>query len=695
VIGARSFAHPAWLAVLTGALLTGCPATSDDDDTSSPNDDDATAAPDDDDATPTNGVHDVGVTVTVDGVPEAGVHVRQGGASTEVLTDADGAATVSVNFDVDAELWLIASHSESRQGVVGVPEVWLDDGALTIELERFDPSDNEAYVFRDPGEPDRRESTNQCAHCHVTINEAWFETPHQKAAKNPVVHDVYAGTAAALDDTECVDAGGEYWLGIGPGTGEDAWRCYVGSGTLPDLNDNCGDDGPCDGIAAATGACADCHAPGIDGVLGGRDLLEATDHAYEYGVHCDTCHKVESVDLTADAGVAGRLHVVRPSEEFSVLPFKPMYFGPYHDVGNPFMGAVQRDHFLDATICAGCHELDQPSLVSTALDTARWPSGTLPIHSTYSEWVETPLNPALPCQGCHMPTDSTVTNSADLQLLDVGVGIATGWPRPPGSVAQHIWDGPRNDASTLLALAASLKVESTTDAGVQTVSVSVSNVGAGHAIPTGEPMRALVLTVEGGCGDNTLKAIGGHSIPDVGGALDRRDSTEDWSVWPGASAGDVVRVVALAGGHHDYAGHGRFGDGSFDAEAKGMPIEEVVGFSTIDSVNGDAVTFDEPLPAGDVAYRGDGRARAGAAGFAFARVLADADGLRMVPHHKAVDVVSDNRIPAGATWTSTHQFEATCADPTASAWLTHRPYPETLRRERGWEDRDQVIATFP
>ena len=48
---------------------------------------------------------------------------------------------------------------------------------------------------------------------------------------------------------------------------------------------------PCDTVATEFGGCADCHAPAINGRLGGRDLLEATDFSYDYGVHCDFCHE--------------------------------------------------------------------------------------------------------------------------------------------------------------------------------------------------------------------------------------------------------------------------------------------------------------------------------------------------------------------------------------------------------------------
>ena len=83
---------------------------------------------------------------------------------------------------------------------------------------------------------------------------------------------------------------------------------------------------------------------------------------------------------------------------------------------------------------------------------------------------------------------------------------------------------------------------------------------------------------------------------------------------------------------------------------------------------------------------------AGAPGFGFARVLADADGARMVPHHRATDVVSDNRVLPQQEWTSTHVFAATCPTPVVSAALIHRPYPVALARERGWDNPQQIMV---
>lgn len=646
----------------------------------------------------------VTATVLLDGQPAADTEVRQGGATRSFFTDDAGRVTVEVDESVQGEWVLMASHPEARIGAAPIS----DEDALTLALTRFLPEDNPAYLFQDPGLPGGPDTTAQCSHCHESLRDDWFASPHRSAASNPRVHDLYAGAAAALvSQAACEQAGGQWRLGLGPGTGAPAERCYLGAGVLPTLNPGCDAEGACDAVATQFGGCADCHAPGIDGVLGGRSLLEATGIAYDAGVHCDTCHRTESVDLEAPPGVAGRLRFVRPSEpstSAALGPWKPLTFGPYPDVANVRMGSVARDLFHGATLCAGCHESQQAVLVPGAsADPARWPAGKLPIHSTYSEWLAGPFSPGVPCPSCHMPPDPSLWNAADLQLFAAaGAGVVTGWPRPPGSVRSHGFLGPRQRTSGLLELAASLTVEKSVTNGELTALVSVKNVGPGHALPTGEPSRRMVLLVEARCGAQPLRATGGDAIPDFGGALERREAKDGFSDWPGARVGEVLRVVRRPGPFRDYEGFGPFGDGTFSPAEKGMPVEEVVGESTILAMNGDTPVLDAPLPEGDVVYRGEGgafpsegqsvSARAGAPGFAFGRILVGPDGAREVPHFLAVDVASDNRLLPQRAFTTQHHFATPCPDPEVHAVLVYRAQPLGLARERGWKNLEAVMA---
>ncbi|MEZ4433724.1 MAG: hypothetical protein R3F65_15055 [bacterium] len=652
------------------------------------------AAPD---ATPTDAAPDaaligrdtlaIPLLVRLDGAPAPGVRVVQGGTTREQRTGPDGRLVFALDREVTGDLMLVASHPRARQRIA-----WIIEGErlpMVIELATFDDRDNPAYRFQDPGEPRRRETTAQCGHCHLTLNDAWIRSAHRDAARNPVVHDLYAGTAAAFaDPATCAAAGGTWAAGREPGTGEAIDRCFIGPGALPAHNPQC-QDGPCQSPPDDFAGCADCHAPAINGALGGRDLLEATGIAFDYGISCDVCHRVEAIVPDAPPGVAGRLRLLRPSEPAPITlgagGFLPLTFGPSHDSPNPRMGSVQRDHYRDGTLCLGCHQLDTP-----AADRARWPAGLMPVQSTGEEWRTGRLADA-PCQSCHMPPEPMAANAADIQMFPLAeIGLQGGWLRPPGSVRRHAWTGPRT-ADTLPKLAATLTVRHATADGLTTAEITVQNLGAGHALPTGEPMRQLYVEVDATCEDTPLEAIGGDAIPAWGGAVATR-AADDATRWPEARPGDVIRVVRRPGGWHDYDGFGNFARDGFPPEDKGMPIEEVAGSATVIEVIDGLVTLDRPLPEGDLAHltRDDGLA--GRPGFGFARVLVDATGRAMVPHFVAVDTVSDNRLLPGARWTSRHHFAATCATPTVRATLRYRSYPWWLRRERGWTPREIVMA---
>ena len=644
----------------------------------------------------------VDVIVTLDGQAVADILVVQAGeaATRNWLTDADGRVTVDLDLTVPGDVSIAAIHPEARVRGADVNVSFLQD-EYTIDLVRFDTSDNEVYEFQPPGTPDFAPNTAYCGHCHKTIVADWFGSVHRQSATNPMVHDLYSGVAhSATDETACAALGGSWKLGQAPGTKDALWRCYLGDGVLPTLNPGCdAGDATCEGQPdlKAFGACADCHAPAINGKLGGRNLLDATGWGYDSGVQCETCHKVESLDEGAEAGIAGWLKLVRPTEEPTsptLGVWAPLTFGPSVDSLNIRMGTVQRDHFHEAALCGGCHEQHQPVLVPGAtIDTGRWPSGRLPIHTTFSEWKAGPMNPAAPCQSCHMPPNPKVTNGADQQIFnEAPIGWVAGFIRPVGSINHHTWDGPRAVDSGMLQLAAMVFVKKQVDNGVLTASVRTRNVGPGHAIPTGEPMRSLVLTVTASCGDTAQLPIGGHVVPDFGGYVTRKTSGQDWFTWAKAEVGDQIRVVMQTGIFIDYDGYGPFGDGSFDAAAKGMPTELFVASRTVTGVTDGVVELDVPLPEGDVAYLVRKDAMAGAPGFGFARVLVGSDGQRMVPHYRAVDVASDNRLLPQSDFETTHEFAVDCEAPVVTATLLHRAYPYDLAHKRGIVTKDTEMV---
>jgi hypothetical protein len=638
----------------------------------------------------------VRVVVTLDGEPTEGITISQGGRVDRWLTDKDGVVVVSLDTEIPGDMAIIASHPDAR---IEAAMVWEGLTETTIDLDRFDPNDNEAYLFQNPGEPGHSPTSAQCGHCHVTIAEDFFASSHPWSASNPVLQDLFAGTSAARQNqADCEAAGGQWRMGLIPGTQEPGERCYIGDGVLPTLND-CGTNDTCDDKATKFGGCADCHAPGIDGKLGGRDLLEAKGFAYERGIHCDVCHHVEGIDDDGAPGNGGRLKIVRPSDPAETPSFgdwRPLLFGPHDDIPNPFMGIVQRMVYRESRFCFGCHELEREVIVpGETIDSARWPDGKLPLLSTFSEWQESGMTAT--CQSCHMPSDPDVDNTADLQLFPTTVGVAGGWPREKPAVRRHIWLGPRTEGRPLAAMSATVELESEVGDGELTVTATTSNGGAAHAIPTGEPLRSLVLQVEARCDDEPLIASGGTVIPDFGGYAARKAANEDWTIWPAAKVGQTLRIVKVTSDFHDYPGIGPFGDGTFDAPAKGMPVEELVGSLVVTKVEDGLVSLDGELPEGDVAYLVDSAGKvswqglAGAPGFAFARVLVGPQGERMVPHYQAIDVASDNRLMPGKSYATTHRFQSACDAPQVTARLLYRGYPLQLALERGWEMPDDLL----
>lgn len=672
--------------------------------------------------------------VTDGSAPLEGAIVMQAGGEPAFTTGPDGAFSIVLTSAIPGTPTVVATKIGYR--TKGAEFLALPEGDVALELLRVSPPDNESYVYGDPGVGDPNSSTEYCDHCHTTFVKQFRASAHAKAAKDPLVQDLYAGvTSAAGSDAACAALGGVWRPGLVPGTESDAAdKCYVGGGVLPDLNPGCGApaDASCDDPALdpakkplAFGRCADCHAPGIFGKAGGRDLHDAVGTAFDAGNHCDVCHKARDVDLAAPSGVAGALVLQRPREKQSDDPgakVVQVMFGPLPDVPNEFMGGSYQPKFSTSDLCGACHQQRQPALVpGAAIDPARWPDG-LPIHDTYAEWKASSFDtPGTPCQLCHMPPDDTgLQSSLDVTNAE-NASIVFGFIRSPERIRKHTFRAPLDGAPRLIDGAINLVLGASVDAGGGTPSVSatvtVQNVLAGHAIPTGEPMRSLVLVVRAeGCGQ-AWAASGGATIHDGAGALatgviGAEVATNGASLaWAqGAAAAEPgmrVRAARPTGAFDDYTGVGFFADPALLPEEKGLEIFAPAGEATVVSAANGEVTLDAALALlpGDVVYLGDAMppslddgapsiAIAGAAGYTFAKTLVDAAGARHVHHYRAVDIASDNRIPPQGSAATLHTFAipAGCAAGKVTATLLYRPVPVDMARLRGWTANDWVVG---
>ncbi len=636
--------------------------------------------------------------VTLDGTAVQGATVSQGGLAARYLTNTQGEVTLPITSSIAGnEVILIASHQEARQDWIDVRKG--DHGPVEIKLTRFSRQDNLDYEVADPGEPTRRGTTGQCAHCHQTINEDWYSSMHRTSASNPRVHDLYSGVVLSISSaSECQQQGGQWLDGLEPGTGNTIKKCFKGDSLLATINPDCTTPN-CEENSTHQGDCAACHAPGIKGPRENRGLLEARGFEYSYGVSCDVCHRVEKVNDQGPPGVLGRLGTLRPSEMAPVGPgsdFVPLTFGPSHDSPNNLMGSVQRDHFRQARFCAGCHELSSEVLVpGQSANPQRWPQGILPVQTTYQEWQAGPFAQAAPCHSCHMPPNPGTLNAADMQRVPESAwGLVGGWPRPPGAVRHHSFLGPRTPGNYLLSSALAVFVQKEQQNGTLTARVRVKNVAAGHAVPTGEPMRQVLLRVEAFCETSTLAPSGGQVLPSWAGAIESKSSTQSWQLWSQAQVGDSIRVIHRPGNYLDYSGFGPFGDGRFSAQQKGLLQEDWVDEVRVTAVQNGRVQTDLPLPSGSWAYliRESRGTWAGAPGFAFARILEDAQGKAMVPHFRAIDVVADNRLMPGQSFETIHRFRSSCSNPRVRARVYYRAYPWWLAEERGWSNPHELMT---
>ena len=658
------------------------------------------------------GTADVSVT-DPEGVAVEGAFVMVGGAPMDewATTDAQGLASVEVGDDGITDRWVLVGMEGYTSGGADIRDIDGPSGTLSMVLTPLPAleADNLDYHFQ-PGGTSHAMDTTECGHCHPTKTDDWIDSSHKLAGSNTHTWDMYVG-GTAVDAEVCEALGG--WMGVGqePGVeGGTTERCYTGVGVLPFLYDDCGGEGAagCDHPDQATsldvfGSCGDCHTPAVDGSTGGQiDLARATGIAYEEGVTCDLCHKTRSVTAGAAPGRDGAIQLQRPSEETFVVSqeFDPITFGPYPDVVVAIMKGAYDPGMRSSAWCSSCHEYARPGLRDDLpVDAGRWPDG-LPINETWSECeAGSCASSTVECSSCHLDVLDEESSTYDISERDVSPAVDQGWLRANGEIRRHDFAWFRDEDVYLLDVdleEVDLQIQAT---------VEVSNESGGHALPTGHPMRQLIVLVEAVDEDGaSVAAVGGQAVPDVGGYRLRAELGVDVSV-DGAAldfgertlpAASTVRFVRPTERWDDYEGPGTASFSGASAEEKGLPVHEVLGERAISSVAGGFVIMEGAAPelqAGDIVYMVDGSDSAGAAGWLFAKVMVDSQGERGVAHYRAVDIASDNRLGPGVTNSSTHVFslpewgETT----TVTARLISREYAAPIANGYGWETGDEAV----
>lgn len=202
---------------------------------------------------------------------------------------------------------------------------------------------------------------------------------------------------------------------------------------------------------SARTVCLECHSP-IAVLTNDTSLRQKV--SWE-GITCDYCHSLRDVSFSGKNPKA--------KVEFSLVKS-----GPIKDAEAPVHGTVFSPVHLTSAACAPCHEYRN--------------SQGFPVLTTYSEWKNSRYAKSEKhCQSCHMyrvkgdVVDPKIHRSATAKV---------NLHQMPGSHSLEQLN------STIKA-----RLSTSREGDRLKLTVVVSNVAAGHYVPTGSPMRQLLLDV--------------------------------------------------------------------------------------------------------------------------------------------------------------------------------------------------------
>ncbi len=197
--------------------------------------------------------------------------------------------------------------------------------------------------------------------------------------------------------------------------------------------------------------CLGCHAP-LAVQTGDLGLVRKA--SWE-GVTCDYCHSVRSVSLEG----------ANPIATFTQALVKS---GPLKETAPSPHGTIYSAVHTSSLVCAPCHE---------------YKNGLgFPVLTTYSEWRNSVYaRQGKQCQSCHM-------NRVAGDVVDPRIQRS--------SVAKiNLHEMPGSHSLEQLTRAVKARLSASREGDRLKVVVSIANQNAGHYLPTGSPLRQLLLEV--------------------------------------------------------------------------------------------------------------------------------------------------------------------------------------------------------
>jgi hypothetical protein len=266
--------------------------------------------------------------------------------------------------------------------------------------------------------------------------------------------------------------------------------------------------------------CMGCHTP--VGVVTGEATPsgDGMSAIADRGVQCEVCH-----NISRSSGIGNGAYVLTPK-----LHGRPLKFGPFDDAASPYHDTAYSRLHTRSEFCGQCHDVTHP-FNRTAIE------------RTYSEWRDSVYAATgVQCQDCHMkPVRGRATpfsKARERIYTHHFVGGNTIVPKMLGSEthAKLAAEMLRSAARVELFVAGRL-----TAGQAGTVRVRVTNVGAGHKLPTGFPEGREMWI------DFSVRDERGHVLYRSGAVKDgeTEPGTQSFKVVLGDKDGKVVDLNVL------------------------------------------------------------------------------------------------------------------------------------------------------
>jgi len=279
------------------------------------------------------------------------------------------------------------------------------------------------------------QSSRICAGCHSDINKQWKGSMHSSAFVDPVFRALWKVGAKETDGLTDKLCGG----------------CHTGAGVVSNSL-----------------------------VFKNGDFQ--TSAVGEEGVHCDLCHTIKESSFLETP-------TYEPQNASIVLDPGPVKRGPYKDSKSPFHKTAYSELHTKSEFCANCHNVFHPV-------------SNFHIERTYDEWkYSVYAQKGIQCQDCHMMPVEKAIEAARTMKKPVNPGRPAGMMGPErDNMFTHDFVGANFTVPGLLGYknhaaiaekrlqnAAKLEIiapEISKAGDILSISVKVTNVAAGHNLPT-------------------------------------------------------------------------------------------------------------------------------------------------------------------------------------------------------------------